>query len=141
MALMCLTLLAALLSTEPPMSPGDRYIAEMTAAMQANATEASAERVLALFTPDAAYEHPAFDMRVAGTAAMRTARLRQLGATRTARATITGRTALADVEAITLDLAFEARDGDTWRPVTRKQLLLFEYEAGRITRVLEYWQR
>ena len=80
MALICLTLLATRLSTQPPTSPGDRYIAEMTAAMQADATEASVDRVLALFTADAVYEHPAFEMRIAGTGAMRTARL--AGATR-----------------------------------------------------------
>lgn len=140
MSLGCVVIAAGLFLHQAAESPGDRYIAQMTAAMQEGATPADVERVLALFTADAVYEHPAFGVRIDGIAAMRGGRLAQLGVTRHAHADIRGRTGLAGVEAVTLALSFEARTKDGWRRVTRAQLLLFEYRGGRIARLVEYWQ-
>ena len=141
MFLHCFCLIVALLPGPAPDSPGERYIAQMTIAMQEHATEADVERVLALFTADAVYEHPAFGMRIVGLDAMRTGRLRQLGVSRNARAEIRGRTRLSDVEAISVELSFEARDEGRWRRLTRMQLLVFEYRDGRIARIIEYWEK
>ncbi len=140
MSLWCLVIVATLFLQPATGSPGERYIAKMTAAMQDGATPADVERVLTLFTADAVYEHPAFGVRIDGIAAMRAGRLAQLGITRHAHADIRGRTGLAGVEAITLELSFEARTRDGWRRVTRAQLLLFEYRDGRIARLVGTWQ-
>ncbi len=95
MSIRCLVIVATLFLQPATGSPGERYIAQMTAAMQEGATPADVERVLALFTADAVYEHPAFGVRIAGIAAMRAGRLAQLGITRHAHAEIRGRTGLA----------------------------------------------
>ena len=136
-----LLLLGTLVPQPSADSPADQYVKLQTAAMQADATAADVERVLGLFAPDATYEHPAFKMRIEGVEAMRKGRLAQRGLTRNATAAIISRTAIKDVEAITQELSFEARNADGWRPVTRRQLLLFEYKEGRITRIVEYWQK
>jgi hypothetical protein len=36
-------------------------------------------------------------------------------------------------------VAFDARDGEAWKPVERAQVWVFEFEGAKIKRILEYW--
>jgi hypothetical protein len=126
---------------QPGTASGELYVKHRTGAMQTGATSAEVRQLTDLLSDDAVYEHPAVGIRIAGREAIRKAIEAQLGATRNARSNLLGQISQAGVSVISEQLTFEARDGETWRTVTRLQLLLFEYKDGKVSRILEYWER
>jgi hypothetical protein len=38
-----------------------------------------------------------------------------------------------------LEIAFDVRVEDAWRPSVRRQLSVLEIEDGRIERIIDYW--
>jgi hypothetical protein len=55
---------------------------------------------------------------------------------------VTRRIASANVVVLEQTVAFEARQDDgTWKPQTRDQVTIFEFEGSRIRRIADYWSR
>ena len=113
-----------------------------TAAMQKNATAADVDRFLAFAADGVVYEDPVAKMKIEGKDSIRKGMTAFLGATRNARAVVTGRIAADGVVVLQEDVSFEERQDDgTWMPRHRQQVTLFEFEAGKIRRIADYWAR
>ena len=55
---------------------------------------------------------------------------------------MTGRIAVDGVVVLQEDVSFEEKQDDgSWKPRQRRQVTLFEFEAGRIRRIADYWAR
>ncbi len=112
-----------------------------TAAMQENATAADVDRFLGFAADGVVYEDPVVEIRIEGKDSIRRGMTAFLGATRHARR-VTGRIAVDGVVVLQEDVSFEEKQNDgSWKPRQRRQVTLFEFEAGRIRRIADYWAR
>jgi ketosteroid isomerase-like protein len=120
----------------------ERALQARTAAMQENATAADVDRFLAFAADGVVYEDPVARMKIEGKDSIRKGMTAFLGATRNARAVVTGRIAADGVVVLQEEVSFEERQDDgTWMPRHRRQVTLFEFEAGKIRRIADYWAR
>jgi hypothetical protein len=115
------------------------YLAARAASMQVTAGPADVERVLDLCTPTVLYEHPRAGVTRTGVEALRDGMRSFLGTTRKASIAITGSLQGRDMVAVETAVSFEAKDGDTWVPVSRPQTWVFEFDGTKIRRIIEYW--
>jgi ketosteroid isomerase-like protein len=109
--------------------------------MQETATTADVTRLGMLLADDVVYEHPSAGFRIVGRDAVLAAIAGHLGETRRASSAVRRRVTAPGAAAIEEELIFEMRDATRWTPVRRRQLLFLEHRAGRLTRVIEYWDR
>ena len=113
-----------------------------TATMQENATAATVDRFLSFAADGLVYEDPVMKMKIEGKDSIRKGMTAFLGATRNARAVVTKRIAVDGVVVFQEDVSFEEkRDDGSWEPRHREQVTLFEFEAGKIRRIADYWAR
>lgn len=81
-------------------------------------------------------------MRIEGKDRIRERMVGFLGAGRNARIVVTRRIAAANVVVIEQTVSFEAKqDGGGWKPQTRDQVTIFEFEDSKIRRIADYWSR
>jgi hypothetical protein len=114
------------------------YLQAREATMQAGATPADVDKVLALCTANLVYEHPRVGIKIEGDAVG--AGMRNfLGSSRNARITVTKSLPGAGMVAVETDVVFEAQGKDGWTKVARRQVWVFEFEGPKIKRILEYW--
>ena len=113
-----------------------------TAAMQENATAADVDRFLSFATEGVVYEDPVVKMKIEGKDTIRKGMTAFLGATRNARVVVTRRIAVDGVVVLQQDVSFEEKqDTGRWTPRHRDQVTVFEFEAGKIRRIADYWTR
>ena len=115
-----------------------------TAAMQENATAADVDRLLSFAADGVVYEDPVVKMKIDGKDTIRKGMTAFLGATRNARVVVTRRIAVDGVVVLQQDVSFEEKQDDakgTWTPRHRDQVTVFEFEAGKIRRIADYWTR
>lgn len=141
---LCVLLMAA--ATGRAETPGDAqlgvvkaYLEARAATMQATATAADVDRALALCVPTVAYQHPRVGIAQAGVDVLRSGMRSFLGASRNASIQLTSSLQGRDMVAVQTAVSFEARDGDSWKPVSRSQAWVFEFDGARIQRIIEYW--
>jgi ketosteroid isomerase-like protein len=130
----------------PPESQLERSAEQALAArqkmMQLDAGPAEVDAFLAFFTDDVIYEDPVVNMKLEGKDTIRKGMTGFLGATRNARITVTGRLSAANVVVLGQTVSFDSRDeGQPWKPQTRHQLTVFEFDGTRIRRIADYWSR
>ena len=113
-----------------------------TAAMQEDATAADVDRFLSFTADGVVYEDPLVKMKIEGKDAIRKGMTTFLGATRNARAVVTRRIAVDGVVVLQEEVSFEEKlDDGSWKTRHREQVTLFEFEAGKIRRIADYWAR
>lgn len=117
-----------------------RFIAAFQAMHQASATAADVDRLLGLCTDDLVYEHARVGAVVRGKSQIRAGFVAHLGEIRGDRTQVVRSAQGPRFVAIEVLRTFEVKDGDAWRPSSRKQLLVLERnEQDRIRRVLDDW--
>jgi ketosteroid isomerase-like protein len=117
----------------------EAYLKARAATMQAGSTAADVDRVLSLCAPSVVYEHPRAKMVLSGVETLRSGMRGFLGSARMGAITVTQTLRGRDMAAIQTTVRFEARDGESWLPVARSQTWVFEFDGGRISRIIEYW--
>jgi hypothetical protein len=149
----CLALTAAAMTLVALSTPAAasrsalEQIAEQAAAarqkmMQQDATAADVDAFLALCTDGLIYEDPVVKMRIEGKAEIRKGMTAFLGASRNARVVVTRRIAAANLVALEQTVSFEEKQDDGgWKPRSRDQVTIFEFEGSRIRRLADYWSR
>jgi len=121
-------------------SVAQRFIAAFQAMQQASATAADVERLLALCTDDVVYEHSKVGAVVRGKSELRSGFVSHLGEIRGDRTQVVHSAQGPKLVAIEVSRTFEVKDGSSWRPVSRRQLLVLERDGqDRIRRVLDDW--
>ena len=129
-----------------PESQLERIAAQALAArqkmMQVDAAPADVDAFLAFFTDDLVYEDPVVKMKIEGKDNIRKGMTGFLGATRNARIVVTGRLSAANVVVLGQTVSFDSRDeGRPWKPQSRHQLTVFEFDGTKIRRIADYWSR
>jgi ketosteroid isomerase-like protein len=117
-----------------------RFLSAFQAMQQAGATEADVDRLLALCTDDVVYEHSRVGAVVRGKKDLRAGFVAHLGEIRGDRTRVVRSAQGPKLVALEISREFEVKDGSTWRPVKRGQLLVLERDGkGKIQRVLDDW--
>ena len=110
--------------------------------MQVDAAPADVDAFLAFFTDDLVYEDPVVKMKIEGKDTIRKGMTGFLGATRNARIVVTGRLSAANVVVLEQTVSFDSREeGQPWKPQSRQQVTVFEFEGTKIRRIADYWSR
>jgi hypothetical protein len=111
-------------------------------AMQQDATAADVDAFLAFGTENLTYEDPVVRMKIEGRAQIRQGMVNFLGLTRRGQVTITKQIAVANLVVLDQDVSFEERQQDnSWKPRSRHQVTIFEFEGVKIRRIADYWSR
>jgi ketosteroid isomerase-like protein len=145
---LCLLLFLAASSPLAAGSPSqiEKIAEQMDAArqkmMQQDATPADVDAFLAFATDDLIYEDPVVKMKIEGKDQIRKGMLGFLGASRNARIVVTKRITVASVVVFEQAVSFdEKQDDGTWKPRTRRQLTIFEFEGLKVRCIADYWSR
>jgi ketosteroid isomerase-like protein len=110
--------------------------------MQEHATASDVNAFLALFTDDMIYEDPVVKMKIEGKDEVRKGMVLFLGASRSARIVVSKRISAANVVVLEQTVSFEEKQEDnSWRPQSRRQVTVFEFEGAKIHRIADYWSR
>jgi hypothetical protein len=109
--------------------------------MQQDATAADVDAFLALCTDGLVYEDPVVNMRIEGRKTIREGMVSFLGLSRSPSMVLTKRIAVANVVVLELVVSFEARENDTWKTTSRRQVTILEFEGSKIRRLADYWAR
>lgn len=115
------------------------YLEAREATLQETARPADVEKVLSTCSAALVYEHPRVGIRMAGLDAVRSGMLQFLGTSRQARIEVLASLQGTGMVAVESRVSFEAKDGEAWRPVDRKQVWVFEFDGSEIKRIIEYW--
>jgi hypothetical protein len=120
----------------------EQAIAARQKTMQQDATAADVDAFLAFGTEDLIYEDPVVKMKIEGRVQIRQGMLNFLGLSRRAQITITKQIAVANLVVLDQDVSFEEKQQDnSWRPRSRHQVTILEFEGARIRRIADYWSR
>ena len=120
----------------------ERALAARQKMMQADAGLADVAAFLSFFTDDLVYEDPVVKMKLEGKETIQKGMTGFLGATRDARIVVTGRLSAANVVVLGQTVSFDSRDeGQQWKPQSRHQVTVFEFEGTKIHRIADYWSR
>jgi hypothetical protein len=134
-----LLLASAPTSPEPP-AQAREFVNRFTAVQQAGATPANVDRFLELCTDEVIYEHPRVGAVIRGKAEVRKGLVGHLGDTRSDRTRLVEWLQGPNVLTLRIERAFEARDGEAWKPVRRGSVFVLDLDAsGRIRRILDFW--
>jgi ketosteroid isomerase-like protein len=118
----------------------ERFIAAFQAMQQASSTAADVDRLLALCTDDLVYEHARAGAVVRGKSQLRGGFIAHLGEIRGDRTQVVHSVQGVRFVALEVLRTFELKEGETWRPMSRKQLLILERnDQDRIRRILDDW--
>lgn len=148
--ILCLALFPLLLLRASPVSEesnkrvervADDALAARQRMMQQDASAADVDSFLASCTDNLIYEDPVVHMRIEGKKQIREGMLGFLGLSRNASLVVTKRIAAANVVVFELTVSFEAKQDDGWKPISRRQVTIFEFESAKIRRLADYWQR
>jgi hypothetical protein len=81
-------------------------------------------------------------MKIEGRDKIRQGMVNFLGLSRHAHIVITKRIAVANLVVLDQDVSFEEKQEDnSWKPQSRNQVTIFEFEGARIRRIADYWSR
>src|SRR5882757_7958635 len=117
-------------------------IAARQKAMQQNATAADVDSFLVLGTENLTYEDPVVKMKIEGKDQIRQGMVNFLGLSRRAHIAITKQIAVANLVVLDQDVSFEEKQQDnSWKPRSRHQVTILEFEGDRIRRIADYWSR
>ena len=115
------------------------YLRARVAAMQLDATQKDIERVLAFYTDDFVYEHPAAKARITGKDQVRAGMTGYLGSTKDTTFHVRLLSSNQNVVIAKVTMKFLAKQDDgSWKPGGRTNLTVFEIENGKIKRILDY---
>lgn len=107
-----------------------------------DATAADVDAFLAFCTDDFVYEDPVVKMKVEGKSRLHTGMANHLGGSRNPHDVLTKQIAVANVVVFEHTVSFElAEENGGWKPITRRQVSIFEFEGNKIRRVMDYWVR
>ncbi len=120
----------------------ERAVAAREKMMQQDATAADVDAFLAFCTDSLIYEDPVVKMKIEGKEQIRKGMLSFLGVSRNVRSVVTKRIAAANVVVLEQTVSFEAKQpDDRWKPQSRQQVTIFEFEGLQIRRIADYWAR
>jgi hypothetical protein len=120
----------------------EQAVAARQKVMQQDATAADVDAFLKFTTGDLTYEDPVVKMKIEGRDKIREGMVHFLGLTRHAHIVIAKRIAVANVVVLDQDVSFEEKQEDnSWKPRSRHQVTIFEFEGARIRRIADYWSR
>jgi hypothetical protein len=147
-AALCLLLFVIVTSISASNSPAqlepvaERALAAREKMMQQDATAADVDAFLAFCTDNLIYEDPVVKMEIEGKEQIRKGMVAFLGVSRSARIVVTKRIAAASVVVLEQTVSFEAKQpDDSWKPQSRDQVTIFEFEGLKIRRIADYWAR
>jgi ketosteroid isomerase-like protein len=120
----------------------EQAVAARQKLMQEDATAADVDAFLAFGTDDLIYEDPVVKMKIEGRDQIRKGMLAFLGVSRSARVVVTKRITVANVVVFEQVVSFEEKQQDNrWKPLSRHQVTIFEFEGSKIRRIADYWSR
>ena len=120
----------------------EQAIAARQKTMQQDATVADVNAFLAFGTENLTYEDPVVKMKIGGRDQIRQGMISFLGLSRRARITITKQIVVANLVVLDQDVSFEEKQEDnSWKPRSRHQVTILEFEGARIRRIADYWSR
>jgi ketosteroid isomerase-like protein len=120
----------------------ERALAAREKMMQQDATAADVDAFLAFCTDNLIYEDPVVKMKIEGKEQIRKGMSAFLGVSRSARIVVTKRIAAANIVVLEQTVSFEAKQqDDSWKPQSRQQVTIFEFEGLKIRRIADYWAR
>jgi hypothetical protein len=120
----------------------EQAIAARQKTMQQDATVADVNAFLAFGTENLTYEDPVVKMKIEGRDQIRQGMVSFLGLSRRARITITKQIVVANLVVLDQDVSFEEKQEDnSWKPRSRHQVTILEFEGARIRRIADYWSR
>ncbi len=117
----------------------DAYLRAQEKAMQTDATSADVDQVMNLIGTDFVYEHPRVGFVIDGSDKFREGLTAFLGATDDGRYEVLDYIVNGNTVVIALNRIFKTQKEETWQEQTVKQLVVFEVNAGKITRIIDYW--
>ena len=129
-------------STHAQSTPDDvvgEYVARLGATMEASAGPEAVDALLDLYADHARYEHPRVGIEITSSEEIRRGMNGFLGQTRSPRIEVRSKMVGEGVAVVELEIAFDVRVEDAWRPSVRRQLSVLEIEDGRIERIIDYW--
>jgi ketosteroid isomerase-like protein len=145
---LCLLLffLASSVSGSNSPNPIERVAEQAVAArqklMQQDATAADVDAFLAFGTDNLIYEDPVVKVKIEGRDEVRKGMVAFLGVSRSARIVVTKCIAAANVVVLEQVVSFEEQQQDNrWKPESRRQVTIFEFEGSKIRRIADYWSR
>lgn len=120
----------------------EQAIAARQKTMQQDATAADVDAFLAFGTEDLTYDDPVVKMKIEGRGQIRQGMVNFLGLSRHAQITIKKQIAVANLVVLDQDVSFEEKQQDnSWKPWSRHQVTIFEFEGAKIRRIADYWSR
>lgn len=120
----------------------EQAIAARQKAMQQDATAADVDAFLNFGTDHLSYEDPVVKMKIEGRDRIRQGMVNFLGLSRRAHIAIRQRIAVANLVVLDQDVSFEEKQKDnSWKPQSRHQVTVFEFEGAKIRRIADYWSR
>ena len=118
----------------------ERFVAAFRAMQQASSTAADVDRLLGLCTDDLVYEHARVGALVRGKSQLRAGFIAHLNEIRGDKTQVLDSVQGPRFVAIQVLRTFEVKDGEAWRPMSRKQLLILERnDQDLIRRILDDW--
>jgi ketosteroid isomerase-like protein len=125
-------------ATTDPSAIVDRFLTLDRARQAPGATAADVDRVLALLTDSVVYEHPRAGARLVGKSVLRQGMLGYLGTVRNGVDSVVQRTVAPGVVVLVTQSRGETEAKGKWTPFARRALRVFEFDEGRIRRIIEY---
>jgi hypothetical protein len=120
----------------------EQAVAARQKVMQQDATAADVDAFLVFGTDNLTYEDPVVKMKVEGRDRIRQGMVNFLGLSRRAHIAINKRIAVANVVVLDQEVSFEEKQQDnSWKPRSRHQVTIFEFEGAKIRRIADYWSR
>jgi len=116
------------------------YLEARALIMQENATVEDVDKVMAFYTDGFVYEHPKAGAKISGTQAHRNGMIGFLGASKNVRFQILHVIAGFNQAAVEMRLTGLAKNGKQWEEMNRIQVLFFEFDKGKISRITENWR-
>lgn len=120
----------------------EQAVAARQKIMQQDATTADVDAFLVFGTDNLIYEDPVVKMKIEGRDQIRQGMANFLGLSRRAHIAINKRIAVANVVVLDQEVSFEEKQQDnSWKPRSRHQVTIFEFEGPKIRRIADYWSR
>jgi len=119
----------------------EQWVKRLASTMQGQASAADVDRLLELYADDAVYEHPHANARIEGKAKMRAGISSHLGETRAPKLQITQTLSGEGFAVIEFTVDLELRQNEKWLPMHRRQVVVLEFRADHIQRIIDHWAR
>lgn len=116
-----------------------QWVQRLSATMQEHASQNDVDHLLEIYADDAVYEHPHAKARIEGKAVMRKGISSHLGETRNPNLQIVQILSGAGFAVVEFKLGMDISDDQRWVPMSRRQVVVLEFDGTQIKRVIDHW--